>query len=71
MCEVSLKTFFRYEFFHKRQLVTVFSAANYCGEFNNAAEIMSIDAQLLCSFKILKPAKKEGGKPGRKSKKPM
>jgi serine/threonine-protein phosphatase PP1 catalytic subunit len=25
-----------YEFFAKRQLVTVFSAPNYCGEFNNA-----------------------------------
>ena len=25
-----------YEFFNKRQLVTVFSAPNYCGEFDNA-----------------------------------
>jgi serine/threonine-protein phosphatase PP1 catalytic subunit len=25
-----------YEFFSKRQLVTVFSAPNYCGEFDNA-----------------------------------
>ena len=25
-----------YEFFAKRQLVTVFSAPNYCGEFDNA-----------------------------------
>ena len=25
-----------YEFFAKRQLVTVFSAPNYCGEFDNS-----------------------------------
>lgn len=25
-----------YEFFAKRQLVTLFSAPNYCGEFDNA-----------------------------------
>jgi serine/threonine-protein phosphatase PP1 catalytic subunit len=25
-----------YEFFAKRQLVTIFSAPNYCGEFDNA-----------------------------------
>ena len=27
-----------YEFFAKRQLVTLFSAPNYCGEFDNAGE---------------------------------
>ncbi len=29
-----------YEFFAKRQLVTIFSAPNYCGEFENAGECM-------------------------------
>lgn len=47
-----------YEFFAKRQLVTVFSAPNYCGEFNNAGAMMSIDEDLVCSFQILKPAEK-------------
>lgn len=47
-----------YEFFAKRQLVTVFSAPNYCGEFNNAGAMMSIDSDLVCSFQILKPAEK-------------
>lgn len=28
-----------YEFFAKRQLVTLFSAPNYCGEFDNAGKI--------------------------------
>jgi len=45
-----------YEFFGgKRQLVTIFSAPNYCGEFDNAGAIMSINRDLLCSFQILKP----------------
>jgi len=47
-----------YEFFAKRQLVTVFSAPNYCGEFDNAAALMSVDENLVCSFQILKPADK-------------
>ncbi|XP_022734376.1 serine/threonine-protein phosphatase PP1-like [Durio zibethinus] len=45
-----------YEFFADRQLVTIFSAPNYCGEFNNAGALMSVDASLLCSFQILKPS---------------
>ena len=47
-----------YEFFANRQLVTVFSAPNYCGEFDNAGAMMSIDENLMCSFKILKPISK-------------
>lgn len=46
-----------YEFFADRQLVTIFSAPNYCGEFDNAGALMSVDASLLCSFQILKPYK--------------
>ena len=44
-----------YEFFAKRQLVTLFSAPNYCGEFDNNGAMMSIDETLMCSFQILKP----------------
>ena len=43
-----------YEFFGDRQLVTVFSARNYCGEFDNAGAMMVIDENLMCSFKIIK-----------------
>merc|ERR550514_2248580 len=46
-----------YEFFAKRQLITIFSAPNYCGEFDNAGAMMSIDDTLMCSFKVLKPVK--------------
>jgi len=45
-----------HEFFAKRQLVTVFSAPNYCGEFDNAGAMMSVDETLMCSFQILRPA---------------
>ena len=45
-----------YEFFAERQLVTIFSAPNYCGEFDNAGAMMSVDDSLMCSFQILKPA---------------
>ncbi|KAI4553390.1 hypothetical protein MJG53_016995 [Ovis ammon polii x Ovis aries] len=53
-----------YEFFAKRQLVTLFSAPNYCGEFDNAGAMMSVDETLMCSFQILKPADKNKGKYG-------
>merc|ERR1712194_221303 len=44
-----------YEFFAGRRLVTVFSAPNYCGEFDNAGAILLCDHRLLCSFHILRP----------------
>lgn len=50
-----------YEFFAKRQLVTVFSAPNYCQEFDNAGAMMVIDENMMCSFQILKPAEKQLG----------
>ncbi|KAI8334204.1 Metallo-dependent phosphatase-like protein [Chlamydoabsidia padenii] len=44
-----------YEFFHNRSLVTVFSAPNYCGEFDNLGAVMSVDKDLMCSFQLLTP----------------
>ena len=44
-----------YEFFANRQLLTIFSAPNYCGEFDNAGAMILIDKNLMCTFKILKP----------------
>lgn len=44
-----------YEFFAGRRLVTLFSAPNYCGEFDNAGGMISVDENLMCSFQILKP----------------
>ncbi|TPP67039.1 Serine/threonine-protein phosphatase [Fasciola gigantica] len=44
-----------YEFFADKKLVTIFSAANYCGEFDNAGAVMQVSEDLVCSFIILKP----------------
>jgi serine/threonine-protein phosphatase PP1 catalytic subunit len=47
-----------YEFFGNRKLVTIFSAPNYCGEFENAGAMMSVDENLRCTFEILEAEKK-------------
>lgn len=47
-----------YEFFANRKLVTLFSAPNYCGEFDNAGAMMSVSKSLMCSFQILRPEEK-------------
>jgi serine/threonine-protein phosphatase PP1 catalytic subunit len=44
-----------YQFFGNQQLVTIFSAPNYCGEFENAAAIMTVESNLTCSFQTFKP----------------
>ncbi|ORY50751.1 putative serine/threonine protein phosphatase [Rhizoclosmatium globosum] len=59
-----------YEFFAKRQLVTVFSAPNYCGEFDNAGAMMTVDENLMCSFQMLKPPEKKKKPKTRKSETP-
>ena len=44
-----------YEFFNGRKCVTIFSAPNYCGEFDNAGAMMTINEDLVCGFKVFKP----------------
>lgn len=46
-----------YEFQANRQVVTVFSAPNYCGEFDNAGGMLIVEKDLVCSFKILRPGR--------------
>lgn len=62
-----------YEFFNDRTLVTVFSAPNYCGEFDNWGAVMSVSDELLCSFELLDPldsvALKQVMKKGRQERK--
>ena len=43
-----------YEFFSDKQLITVFSAPNYCDDFENAGGMIIVDESLGCSFKMLK-----------------
>ena len=45
-----------YQFFFKRKVVSLFTAPNYCGEYDNAGAVLNIDAELRCHFKILKPS---------------
>ena len=52
-----------YEFFAQRGLVTVFSAPNYCGEFDNSGAFMIVNKDLLCGFKVLVAEIKLGMKP--------
>jgi len=47
-----------YEFFANRKLVTLFSAPNYCGEFDNTAGLLEISEDLNCSFKLYNSKKK-------------
>lgn len=47
-----------FEFMSNRGLVTIFSAPNYCGEFDNSAALMNVDESLCCSFDILEPVEK-------------
>jgi serine/threonine-protein phosphatase PP1 catalytic subunit len=46
-----------YEFFANRRLMTVFSAPDYMAEFNNVGAMLTIDENLLCGFKFLRPAR--------------
>ena len=44
-----------YEFLFGRQIVTIFSAPYYCGEFDNNGAVMEVDDSLNCKFKIFMP----------------
>jgi diadenosine tetraphosphatase ApaH/serine/threonine PP2A family protein phosphatase len=50
-------------FFADRGLVTVFSASNYCGEFENASAMLQMDATLKCSFQTFLPTTASGNPP--------
>ena len=47
-----------YEFNWNRRIVTVFTAPNYCGEFDNNGAFMNVDENLVCSFQILRAVKR-------------
>jgi serine/threonine-protein phosphatase PP1 catalytic subunit len=47
-----------YEFFADQHLVTIFSAPNYCNEFDNDGAMLKINDELKCSFYKMVPAEK-------------
>ena len=44
-----------YQFFAERKLVTIFSAPEYCGDFDNNGAMLQIDDKLKCDILILRP----------------
>ena len=44
-----------YEFFAERKLITIFSAPNFQGEYDNSSGILEIDENLTCNFRVLRP----------------
>ncbi|CAJ0586990.1 unnamed protein product, partial [Mesorhabditis spiculigera] len=46
-----------YEFAHEKRVLTLFSAPNYSSRYDNAAAILNVGPDLLCSIQILKPTK--------------
>lgn len=58
-----------YEFFSGQQLLTLFSAPNYCEEFDNYGAILNVDENLICSFQLIEPH--DTSKSNKKDKKKM
>ena len=48
-----------YEFFADRKLLTIFSAPNYCDEFDNDGSMLIINSDLSCKFLLLSPIEKQ------------
>ena len=44
-----------FEFFSDMKLVTIFTAPNYMGEFDNNGGILEVGEDLLCKFHVLRP----------------
>ena len=47
-----------YEFFCDQKFVTIFSAPNYCNEFDNDGAMLKVSEDLCCSFYKRTPAEK-------------
>ena len=39
-----------YQFINQRKLVTIFSAPNYCGEFDNCGAVLKVGKDMNCSI---------------------
>ena len=48
-----------YEFFHQNRLLTLFTAPNYCNEFDNAGAVLHVGEDLECSIYVLQPLQED------------
>ena len=48
-----------FPFYPNQSVVTLFSAPNYCYEFENKGAILTVDENLFCTFQILEPVIEE------------
>ena len=51
-----------YSWTHNDNVCTLFSAPNYCSEFDNLGGVMIIDENLMCSFKSIKSSEDDDKK---------
>ena len=42
-----------YQFFGDKNVITVFSAPNYCNQFDNAAGVIMINEKFVCRIKVI------------------
>ena len=49
-----------YNWSHEKQVVTIFSAPNYCYRCGNEAGIMEVDEQMNYNFLVFDPAPRRG-----------
>ena len=60
-----------YQETHDKHVTTIFSAPNYCNEFNNSGAMMNINENLECCFQVLRPVEKVGAFKGGRPKTPI
>ena len=48
-----------YKFFCNKSLLTIFSAQNYCGEYDNEGGILTVDEEMKCDIRQLTKEKKK------------
>lgn len=46
---------YEFPFFPKQTIVTVSSAPNFCGEYDNKGVLLKINEELFCTFSLLEP----------------
>jgi serine/threonine-protein phosphatase PP1 catalytic subunit len=51
----AVMTGYEFPFFPNQSILTLFSAPNYCYEFDNRGAIMKVDENLFCTFCVLEP----------------